>query len=66
MSKRMEFGAKFWKGDEGYKKSVVTGTYYCSGESEVKHQALCINVEGGQYVLDTRSIIKLLKKHGRI
>lgn len=65
MRKNMEFKVRYWLGDTGYRKAVI-GTYYCSSEEDIKDQALCINTKEGQFVIDTRSVIKLLKKHGRI
>ena len=54
-----------WKTERYTKKNPVA--YYCSGETEVKHQDMCVNLpDGSQLVIDTRSVIKLLKKHGRV
>lgn len=60
-----DFKARFWSTDkEGY-TSAVTDTYYAHGNDEA-NKPLCINTKEGQFVLDTNSIIKLLKKYGRI
>lgn len=66
MNKIMEFKARFWNNDTKSYKKKITDTYYCSGESENPNAPLCLNTEEGQFILDTNSIIKLLKKHGRI
>ena len=67
-----EFKARLWKNKPGdYVGSFVRkplGAYYCSGEFEIKNQDLCVNLpdDDGQIVINTESVIKLLKKHGRI
>jgi len=65
-----EFVAKLDEHDGKFYKltSTTLDTYYCSGESKIKDQDLCINLpkDGGQIVVNTVSLIKLLKKYKRI
>lgn len=62
-----DFKARLWKNEAvRYTKGSLVA-YYCSGEDKIDEQAMCINLpDGGQIVIDTKSVIKLLKKQGRI
>lgn len=63
-----EFKAKFYNYDkQRYTNSMITDTYYASGEEDIKDRDLCINLKDhSQIVISVKSIIKLLKKEKRI
>lgn len=70
MKKDHAFKASLWSNESdntGKYQVANLRTYYCTGEERISQRQLCINLpDGGQVVVNTNSLIKLLKNLGRI